>query len=148
MTDFTYTQKVDAPLADIQNTALGTGGADIYGTVDIGKPLKVSSSGTMAICADGDEIEGFLSSVEVHTVNEGYSFGAAKRDQRVEALVGPSQVGNIAQTALVVADIQIAIGTESLAKVKTGTPATFKWRVLEILSGTGASGDKVLLERV
>jgi hypothetical protein len=30
----------------------------------------------------------------------------------------------------------------------TGTPATHKWRVLRIISGTGVAGDSVLIERV
>jgi hypothetical protein len=71
--------------------------------------------------AQGDEIEGFVLTVEDQTVNDGFSFGSVQRDKRIEAVVGANQVGTMAVKDFVVADEQVALNTAGAPKVKTGT---------------------------
>lgn len=147
-TTHVFTRLAKDPHADIISAALGASSAAPYGENDIGKGVKLGTAQNYVPVADGDEIEGFVVSLEPFTVNDGFSFGSVQRNGRVHAEVGASQVGNIAVGALVVADVPVALGTAGALKVKTGTPATYKWRVLRIISGTGATGSTVLIERV
>lgn len=134
-------------LSDIRKTALSGGE---YTQEDTGKAVKLDPAnvGCHTLAASGDEIEGFIVAVENFTTNQGKSFGTYKRNGRVEVEVGPTQAGNIAVGDYVVADTQAAYGVEGRATVQTGTPSGFKWRVLSVVSGTGASGSIVCVERV
>lgn len=163
MATFTFSELTEDPLAQIESVALGAGSNE-YDSDDVGKAVKLSGANTAVLCVEGDEIEGFITSVEGNTVNSGYSFGSIKRNRRMLAEVGANQSGNITLYGLVVADAQAAAGTAGIAKVKDGTaasqsgttpfaytertPNTFLWRVIRIVSGTGATGDTVLLERI
>jgi hypothetical protein len=149
MTDFKFGVNVNSPAADIVSAALGDGSSEIWSSDDVNKAVKLGADSTYVALADGDEIEGFVTSVEPGTVNSGYSFGSVQRNKRVEAEVGATEAGTISIGDLVVADGAVAVnGTKGLTKVKTGSPTTHKWRVIAIVSGTGATGDKILLERV
>lgn len=163
MTQSVYTELVNDPLAQIETTALGTNANDIK-TADIGKAVKRSGANTMILCVENDEVEGFITSVEPATVNDGYSYGAVQFNRRMLAEVGANQASTISLYGHVVADAQAAAGTAGIAKVKDGaaasqltsgnydyterTPNTHLWRVLRIVSGTGVTGDTVLLERI
>ena len=147
MPTFAYTELVNDPLARIETTAFGAGSGE-YDQDDLGKGVKMSGANTMVIVTAGDEIEGFIKSVEPSTVNDGYSYGSVQRSGRVIAEVGPNQVSTIALYGLIVADTHAAAGAAGIAEVKDGAPTTHLWRVIRILSGTGVAGDSVLLERV
>lgn len=148
MTDFVNTLLVNDPPALILSTALGTGSAEFDSETDIGKGMKLGTSQNYVLAVGGDEIEGVIASVEPFNVNDGFSFGTIQADRRIEAEVGANQAGALAIGALVVADTQDAAGTLGTLQVKGGTPATFKWRVLRHVTGTGVTGDTVLLEKV
>lgn len=150
---------------DIISTCLGTGGVDLYTDKERGKAVKMSTAANHVLCADGDEIEAIVDSIDAGgTENEGYSFGGVARHGRHLAVIGANQVGNAALLDLVVADAQPAVGTATLASatapgtadpskgvatVKTGAPTTHKWRIVHIYaSGDGTAGTLVCIERV
>lgn len=120
---------------------------------DMAKPVKLIATDRYGLTADGDEIEGFVSSVSVETY-DGYSFGSVKRGGRqfVE-LVGAASIGDLvvaaANTAAGVASTvnasRAVTGENALPKVKTGTPVNHKWR---LISGTGVAGSIGLIERI
>ena len=163
MPTFTFTELVNDPLAQIETVALGTGSAE-YDQDDLGKAVKMSGANTMVLCVEGDEVEGFIKSIEPSTVNGGYSYGSVQRNRRMLATVGANQASTISLYGHVVADAQAAAGAAGIAEVKDGTaasqlgsgtydytertPNTFLWRVIRIVSGTGVTGDTVLLERI
>lgn len=143
-----------SPLVDAA-TALFTISAALGDTTykfadnDRGKPVKLAGANNYIFTAAGDEIEAFVETVEPATVNQGYSFGTVRKGGRVYAKVGANQGATaMAVRDLVVADVQSANGAgDNYAKVKTGTPTTFKWRVIS-RDGNGTAGTIVLLERV
>lgn len=147
MTAFVFTQNVQSPLAQLESAAIGTTG-QAWDNADLGKPMKLGAANNYIPCAAGDEIEGFLVSLEAFTVNDGVKFGTVQRNNRFKALVDAAQATPLAAGDLVVAGTTAAIGTaDAYPKVKAGTPANFKWRVLNVTS-TGAAGDTVLLEKI
>lgn len=148
MTQFNFTEKVNAPLERIESAALGVDANTKMAQADIGKGVKLAASQNFVPVAANDEIEGVVTSVEPWTVNDGFSFGGVQRDQRILATVGANQAGALAIRTLVVADTPIALGTAGLVQVKAGAPADFKWRVLRHVTGTGVAGDTVLLEKI
>ena len=139
---------------------LGTGTVAASGHLndnDIGKPLKLTAAGTYALCADGDNIDGFLVAVDPETV-DGYAFGTVQIGGRVYAqLEGASTFGYVveaggsaaARTAepsgygQVSSHAVIAIGSPTAAQYKTYIEAK-KWR---IISGAVTDDAIVLLEK-
>ena len=148
MTDFVFTLLVNDPPATILSAALGTGANVFDSETDVNKGVKLGTSQNYVLAADGDEIEGVVASVEPFNVNDGFSFGTVQVDRRIEAVVVASRVGALAIGSLVVNDIPVALGTAGDIQVKAGSPATFLWRVIRHVTGTGVTGDTVLLERV
>lgn len=159
MTTFAFGENVTDAIKDTVSAALGAAINSGIGQNDLNKAYKMGTAQNYVPCADGDPIEGFVSAVEPFTVNGGFSFGSVQRRGRKTVQNGAGQT-SLAVGDYVVAYTQTAIGTEGLAQVKkaTATAATddgamnnsglYAWRVIRILSGTGAAGDKVLIERV
>jgi hypothetical protein len=154
---------ISIPLGATQNA---------FAQADVGKAVKFQDlNGTMVavLCTAGDDIDGFVTSVEPHTVNNGYSFGGVQIKGRVEVEVGASAV---AVGDLVVLDSQAAAGTAGVPQVikrpddtlDSSTTAALAadvagrlnayagkhfWRCIQVVSGTGATqGDKIIIERV
>jgi hypothetical protein len=148
MTVFNFTELVNDPLPQIESAALGPNSSTNFVENDVGKIVKVAAASNYVLATAGDEIEGFVKSVEPYTVNDGYSFGSVQRTGRFTAEVGSTETGTVVAGTLVVTDTQAALGTAGLPQVQSGTPTQFLWRCIRIVSGTGASGDKVLLERI
>jgi len=128
-------------------------GSAVKSTSDRGKPLKFAGS-DMEICADGDEIVGFVEGVELPNDSGRIPIGCRDRGT-VFAL---DEAGTLAVGALVVAGTQTPAGThplgtgasqlggaDSAGRVKAGTPTTHLWVVWEIY-GTGVDRP-VLLRR-
>ncbi len=149
MAKFKFNQKVDLDRADITDAAIGAAAGEAWSSNDIGKLLKIEASSVDAnytAIADGNDIEGFLVSVEAVTVNDGFKFGSVQRNGRVwviNADAGAMVVGDF----VVGATQTVAIGTAGKSKVKKGAGVAFKWRVIA-LKVAGAVGDEVLIERV
>lgn len=149
MTVFNYTLLVNDPLADIVSTPLGADANNKYVENDIGKGVKLNPAAVGYIpLAKDDEIEGVVVSISPETVNSGFSFGSVQKNRRVEAVVGATEAGTAAVGELVVADTPVAQGTAGILRVYPGAPATHKWRIIAIVTGTGAAGDTVLIERI
>ncbi len=147
--NFKFAPLVDAGLVGaIISAALGTPALKFTDN-ERGKPVKLAKLQNYVLTAAGNEIEGFVETIEPFTVNQGYSFGSVRKDMRVYAKVGANQGATPMEvTDLVVADVQLADGAgDNYARVKTGTPTTFKWRVLQ-REGNGTAGTIVLLERI
>lgn len=144
----TFAFGITVPANEIITSALGTNSGAATSATDVGKAVKLSTANNHILATGGDEIDGFINSVEPVKVNGGYNLGGVLIEGRIEALVGANQGGTpMAVGDYVVADTQAAFGTAGVAKVKTGTPAHKFWRCIRIVSGTGVAGDTVLLER-
>lgn len=147
MTTFVFTELV--PTEKVLSAALGPNTSTKFADADVGKAVKLGSANNYVLVEAGDEIEGFVTSIEPFTVNNGFSFGGVVVSGRVTAEVGANQGATpMAVGDYVVADAQVALGTAGKAQVKTGTPSKFLWRCIRIISGTGAAGSTVLLERI
>lgn len=146
---FVFTTLTNNPdSAQYESACLGVDNANKLTDNDIGKCLKIAASNNYVLCATTDEIEGILVATEPVTYNSGFAFGTVQRRGRAEVTVGANEVGTVDPGDLVVADTQAAIDTAGGGVVMVGTPSTHIWRCLRIVSGTGATGDTVLIERV
>ncbi len=148
MATFVLTELVRDPLDRVETWVLGVDANNKFASADVGKAVTMGTANNMVPVAAGNEIMGFVSSVEPATINSGFSYGGVKRNGRMTVQVGASQVGAIAIGDLVVADTPVALGTAGLAAVQDGAPADDKWRIIRILTGTGVTGDQVLIEKV
>ena len=170
MTAFKFEVTVPAPT--IVSSALGTGSGNRFTSpYDIGKAVTLGTADNYVLASTGADIDGFVTSVESHTVNQGYSFGGVQVDGRIQAVVGSDQ-GGVPATAMAVGDYVVASiqpvlsnaggaqawpgypgtapsePTGPTGTVKTGTPTRKFWRCISFVSGTGAAGSVVVLERV
>ena len=149
MADFAFNLLTHSPeRLNVISSRLGASPAAKLTDQDVKKAVKLGPNSHHVLCAAGNEIEGFVDSVDSAT-NGGYSFGGVARCNRgcrVKAQIGATQGATAAAlNDLVVADDQLAIGTKGLPQVKTGTPSRHLWRILA-LNGSGAAGTEVILE--
>ncbi len=140
MAKFTFKALVDE--RDLITAKLGTdtvaNSGDLNGN-DIGKPLKLTAADTYGLCADGDQIDGWLYSVESYTA-DGYAVGTVQVSgrRRVE-LSGNSAIGTIVEAAANTA--RTVAPTNGLGVVSTHTHVTATRKLWRVISGTGLSGD-------
>ncbi|MFA5429358.1 MAG: hypothetical protein WC279_14235 [Sulfurimonas sp.] len=140
MAKFTFKALVDE--RDLITAKLGTdtvaNSGDLNGN-DIGKPLKLTAADTYGLCADGDQIDGWLYSVESYTA-DGYAVGTVQVSgrRRVE-LSGDSAIGTIVEAAANTA--RTVAPTNGLGVVSTHTHVTATRKLWRVISGTGLSGD-------
>ncbi|AUM59606.1 hypothetical protein HOS55_gp004 [Pseudomonas phage PMBT3] len=151
MADFKFNVLVVLPeRLNVITTKLGAAAGENFTDKDIKKIMTMGTVSNFALAADGDEIEGFLDNVDGGPPAGGFRVGGVSRPDtgiRVEAQVAAGAAA-VAVKDLVVAGAQLALGTKGLPQVKKGTPATFKYRIMRIISGNGGPGSIVLLERV
>ena len=147
MANFNFTVNVSEQGPKI-SAALGVNGSSPLTVLDLGKAVSLAAGNNYVVASDGDDIEGILESVEDVTKNGGFGFGTVYRNGRVEVQVAAAEVGTATVGSFVIAGIQIAVGTAGACMVKLGAGTAFKWRVIDIISGTGVAGDTVLIERV
>lgn len=117
-----------------------------FNALDVGMPVKMSGD-TSVPCADGDELEGFVATVETYTT-EGHSFGAVKRNNRVEA---KNSATVITIGKHVCAGVQAALGAGGGGVVRDvlAVPnVVFDWWCVGLLNGTGQVGEVILIERI
>ena len=147
-----------------------TGAANNYTTKDEGKPVKLAAESQFDLCAVGNEIEGYISSVETGT-SGGFSVGGVVSEGAMNVTLDGLQAtpgtGVVALGDYVVAGTIVARGTALTAfpKVCKATPLTFattpavdfpagahlnfKWRVVSLgTAGTGAVGTSAVIKRV
>lgn len=134
------------------------GAANNYDYREVGKPVKLAGDSRFDLCAAGNEIEGFITSVESSTQND-FSIGGVHEFGRYFAMADGLQAtpgtGAIAVGDYVVAGTIAAKGTAltGYPKVCKATAAgytlNFKWRVVSLwTAGTGAVGTTIVIERV
>lgn len=133
---------------NVISTKLGPNENTKYSDKDKKKAVKMGTLGNHVLCEAGNELEGFIDSVDAAT-QDGFSFGGVARGTRgfrVRAQIGSTQ-GNTAAVVgnFVVADAQLAVGTAGLPQVKVGSPTTSKYRIMTV-EGDGLHGSTVVLE--
>ena len=117
---------------------------------DVGKPVKLSGA-TTALCADGDEMYGFIESVNAGTKN-GYSIAGVLCDAGCE-VYATDEVGNMAVGDLAVAGTPIAFKiapgvTGANVKKAAGTEAGLhRWQVMAKYTA-GKYAGSVLLRKL
>jgi len=161
-----FSRQVTVPNPNIVTDALGTVGQGLTAATDIGKAVALAAA-SCTLATGGQEIYGFITSIEPATINDGYAYGGVLVNGRQVAVVGANQGGTaMAVGDLVVADTQTAAGdagafqswaapgtvpstpTGPTARVKTGTPTSCFWKCIRLIEGSGVAGKKVLLERI
>lgn len=151
MADFEFKPLTHSPeRLNVISTKLGANAAGKFTDMDIKKAVKMGPVGNYLLCADGDELDGFVDNIDGGGTSGGFSFGGVARGNvgfRVEAQVAAG-ADALAFGDLVVAGAQLPLGTPGLAQVKKGTPAIHKYRVINLYTGAGAPGTTVLLEKV
>lgn len=151
MADFKFNVLTVLPeRLNVVTAKLGSAAGQAYTDKDKGKPMKMGALSNFVLCADGDELGGFLDNVDGGPPANGFPIGGVQRPDtgfRIEAVVAEGVATPLVFGDLVVAGAQIALGTKGLPQVKKGTPAIFKYQVIQVRS-TGAAGTNVLLERV
>lgn len=153
MKSFKRTLLAEDGVAKVRSDALGNN-TNQYGAYDVGALVKLGAMSMEPVVAN-DEIYGAVQHVEEYTVNDGYSFGSVKSSHRIKALVGADGDTNAVSVGdLVVADTQPAlkgkgstVQGDNAGHVKVGNPTRHKWEVIWV-SGAGATGDEVILEKV
>jgi hypothetical protein len=121
-------------------------------TKDRRKPVKYYGDGGFDLCTDGDEIIGFIDSIDP-SPNGSRSFGSVQTAGRITAQVVAAGA-QLAVNDFVVAATNAAFGTAQaypqIKKVtKDATLVVGKyWRVISLLGDTGAATKLVLIEPV
>lgn len=148
-------------IEDVFTVRLGAGNAvsDNLTSVDSGKAVKLVASDRYDLCVAGNEIEGFISSVELAAAG-GYSIAGITDETDIVActadgLQATPGTGTIAVGDYVVAGTVTAKGTALTAYPKVckataaGNTLNFKWRVVSTgTAGTGAVGTTIVIKKV
>ena len=131
----------------------GATAADQLTDADKYKLVKMKGDSRYGLCAAGDEIEGFLLSLESPHTYDGFHLGTVQTDKRFRAV----SEGTLNMLGEVVAGTVVARGTKlgfNGPAVKAGTPTKHVWRVVaaigqEIAAGAAIpAGSEVIVERV
>lgn len=136
----------------VLSARLGTTGSPLNDK-DVGKPVKIIAESNYGLCADGDEIEGFMSSAELAKL-DGFAVGGVQSPQGYKYVTASGTLGigdyvvsaanPAANTALTAKALVKKAADQAVAKA-----GLFKWRVVSLgAAGTGASGTQCLIERV
>lgn len=137
----------------------GTGSANNVDDKERNKAVKLVGESRYDLCAVGDAIEAFVTSVEGATA-DGYTIGGVANDVGMykavtfDGLQGTPGTGAVAVGDYVVAGTAVAKGTalsvpQKVCKATSQTPGAFAWRVVSLGSaGTGAVGTTGIIERV
>lgn len=176
MTAFKRDVSTSLPVGAVISSPLGDSIATKLVQADVNKAVRFKAgagglAGTFeaVLCGSGETIDGFVTSVEPNTVNDGFSFGGVQIQGQALAEVGNSTVviGDMvqieSQAALgtagvprVIKRVAVVVNDASAAAVAVDVIALFEserkvtnWRCTQVLTGDGtAAGDSILLERV
>ena len=143
MASFNFTQNVGEQR--FISAALGASSGTKLTTNDSAKAVKYGAANNVVLCANGDEVDGFLETVTDHTVNDGFAFGSVATHGRFEVVVDAGEVGTAAVGTKMVAGTQTAIDTAGGPVMEIGTGL---WKVIRVVSGTGVAGDTVMVEKI
>ena len=149
MTDFTINPKITDLRGTIRSGYLGASGGNAWVTEkERNKPLKLADKG-FALAGDGEEIWGFLDSVNSSKVNDYYFGGARCGGVVIAKVVGSGSTVSIG--SCVVAAPNAALGTANgdvgtelappIVKLQSVPAAGVKyWRVVDLRGGGGVQG--------
>lgn len=142
---------------DTVRLGAGSGAANNWTDAEKGKPVRLVAESRYDLCAVGNDIEGFVSSVEVGTT-DGFTIGGVFRNGKFEVTFDGLQAtpgtGVIAVGDIVVAGTPVAKGTAltgapKVCKATTAANVVQKWRVVSLGAvGTGAVGTTGVIERI
>lgn len=151
MADFKFNVLVVLPeRLNVITAKLGAAAGENFTDKDIKKIVTMGTVSNFTLAVADGEIEGFIDNIDGGPTANGFVVGGVARPDtgvRVEAQVAAG-AAVVAPLDLVVAGAQLPLGTKGLPQIKKGTPATFKYRVMRIVSGNGGPGSIVVLERV
>lgn len=136
----------------------GSGTSNNVDEKEVGKPVKLVGESRYDLAVAGDQIEGFITSVELAT-SAGFSVGGVLEEGSTfvvfDGLQATPGTGTVAVGDYVVAGTAVAKGTSltTFPKVCKATAAgntlNFKWRVVSLGTvGTGAVGTTGTISRV
>lgn len=140
---------------------LGAGNTanDRFDLKEMGKAVKLVGESRFDLCAAGNEIEGFIASVEAAT-QDGYSIGTVVDSEEMlvtaDGLQATPGTGVIAVGEYVLAGSATAKGTAltgyqkvvSATNQATAKGSPYAWRVVSLGSaGTGAVGTTIVIKR-
>lgn len=146
MAIFKRTLLADAGVARIETECLGDNNQQ-YASRHIGA-LVVMAANSYVAPAAGADIEGQIVSMEVATVNDGFSYGSVKKSHRLEVMLGANaDTVNVVVGDTVVCDVQPTLAVGGMGTVKKGAGALHKWQVIA-LSGAGTTGDTAIIQKV
>lgn len=124
--------------------------------LDVGKPVKISSTDVLTLCSDGDPIYGFIATVEAGGTSDGYvvvTINSEPGTRQYAILSGASSLGAIVEAAANTAAGVAKAGNYGLVSTHTYPTDTVanlvtalvekKWK---IISGAVTDGATVLLE--
>lgn len=113
---------------------------------DVGKPVKIASTDLLELCADGDQIHGFIATVEPGGTADGKVVVIINVSGRQYAILsGSSTFGGMVEAAANTAAGTAKAGNYGLVSTHTVVTATVKmWK---IISGAVTDGATVLLEK-
>lgn len=144
---------------DAANATPATLVANNHGQTEVGKFVKQNGESRFSLCAVGDQIEGFINSIEPATV-DGHTLGTVLseigqyKEVVFDGLQATPGVGALAIGDRVVCGSVVAKGTAlsaapKVCKATTQTGMDYVWRVVSLGSaGTGAVGTVGTIERV
>lgn len=153
-----FIRKEVLPSTPAVSTRLGiTGIANNYTDTEIGKLVKIIGESAYGLCAAGDPIEAYITSVEGATA-QGFSVGGVQQEDSkfvtFDGLQGTPGTGVLAVGDYVVCGTVVARGTGLLAPAKvckatSQAVAFFNWRVVSLgVAGSGAVGTVGLIDLV
>jgi hypothetical protein len=111
---------------------------------DVNKPVKLSASDTVDLCADGDQIYGWINSVEVRTEDGKTVVGIQNKGRKWVTLSGASAVGTCVE-----AHTNTAAGTALATNwglVSTHTLVAGTVKKWMIIFGSGLDTSDALVE--
>jgi hypothetical protein len=114
--------------------------------VDVNKPVKLSATDLLALCDDGDQIFGFIETVERHTDGGKVVCGILVAGRTYVTLSGASAVGTLVEAGANEVAGTALTGNWGVVSTHTLVAATEKqWK---IISGTGLDTADVLIEKI
>ncbi|UCV26793.1 hypothetical protein [Ferribacterium limneticum] len=144
---------------DAANATRATQVTNNHGQEEVGKFVKTNGESRFSLAAAGDQIEGFITSLEAAQV-DGYTFGSVAgsvgdyKEVMFDGLQATPGTGTLVVGDRVVVGSVSAKGTAlpgavKVCKATTQTGMDYVWRVVSLGSaGTGAVGTVGTIERV
>lgn len=137
-----------------ENTIVTYKAAAATTDADVGKPVKLSATDTVALCADGDDIYGFITSIEPATADGKKIVGVQISGRIWVELDGAAAVGTVVEAAANAAAGTANTSGYGIVSVHTmvsdtvaNLAASLQLKSWLVISGTGLDEAIVLIEK-